>query len=332
MAVIFFDGFDGYTTADIPKRWTMAGTQAVVGSVYARSPSGQGLFQGGSSTLVAKSFGTNYTQGIVGFAWSKTATTSATIFAILDGITEQISVRTNASGVLTVTRNATVLATGTTVLSANTWYYIELSFTISNAAGVVELKLNGVAEIASTTALDTTNTANVYWNGVSIPANVSAQYDDVYVLDPTTGSNTAFLGPVRCALELPAGPGTTTAWSPNGGTNYGCVSEPYEDGDGSFNQSSTANQIDTFAMQDPPASAGTVFAVQTLITARQDAGAARTIAPVLRPSATDRVGATVSLSTTYQILTQIHDVSPETSAAWTLAEVASTEVGYKLIS
>jgi hypothetical protein len=53
---------------------------------------------------------------------------------------------------------------------------------------------------------------------------------------------------------------------------------------------------------------------------------------VLRPAATDRVGTTVALSTTYQMLTEIKDLNPEDSAAWATTDVASLEVGYKLIS
>lgn len=339
MAVIFMDGFDHYTTADRFKRWTAGGGSeaSIIGSAYARSPSGQGLTLAvASNAQLYRSFGSNYTAGLLGFAFYNTGTYVSRILAvILDGTTEQCSIRTNASSVLTVTQAATVKATGSTVLSQNTWYYIEFKYTIHQSTGIAQIKLNGAAEIASTANLDLTGTANNYWNGIqlrdgSVPT--VAYFDDLYLLDTTTGDNVDFLGPVRVVALAPAAPGTTTAWTPNGGTNYGCVSEAYQDGDSSFNQSSTANQIDTFVMQDLPAAAGSVYAVQSILTARQDAGAARTIAPVLRPAATDRVGTTVALSTTYQMLTQIYDLNPEDTAAWATTDVASLEVGYKLIS
>ena len=341
MAVIFMDGFDTYISGDWLKRWTTNGTgnsAVVISPIYANGPGGQGvLITGGNNPVPTKSFGANYAQGIIGFAFQVTGMASKVLFTVMDGVTEQCSIRINGSNVLTVNQGATVKATGSTALSASTWYYVEFKFTVHGSSGVAQVKLNGSAEIASTGSLDLTGTANNYWNGISLggasgTGPSTLQLDDFYVIDPTTGSNTDFLGPVRCVPLAPAGPGNSASWSANGGTNYGCVSEPYQDGDLSFNQSSTADQIDTFVMQDLPASSGSVFAVQTLLTARQDAGAARTIAPVLRPVSTDRIGTTVALSTSYQILTEIYDLNPEDSAAWAPADVAGMEVGYKLIS
>lgn len=340
MAVIFMDGFDHYATADLLKRWTSnLNPQVAVGPTFARSPSGQGISVPNiGNPSPKKTFGANYTAGLLGFAFqgSGAAFASRTICQIWDGSTEQCSLKLNASSVLTVYQGSTVKATGTTVLSQSTWYYVEFKFTIHQSTGIAQVKLNGAAEIASTGSLDLTGTANNYFNGIGLSGDnvgITVFYvDDLYLLDTTTGDNTDFLGPVRVVALAPATLGTTTAWTPNGGTNYGCVSEAYQDGDTSFNQSSTANQIDTFVMQDLPADAGSVYAVQSIITARQDAGAARTIAPVLRPAATDRVGTTVSLSTSYQMLTEIKDLNPEDSAAWATTDVASLEVGYKLIS
>lgn len=338
MTVLFCDGFDWYTTADLLKRYTSVGN-ATVGATAARAPGGQGLVAtaGGGGIACYKSFGSNYTSGCVGFAIFSAATlANRMLFQILDSTTEQISVRTNGSSVLTVTRNGTVLATGSTVLSTSTWYFIELKFTINASSGVVEVKLNGASEIASTSSLNTRNTANTQWNGFQIGStgnnNWGQLYDDVYVLNTGSSPNNDFLGPVRVVALAPSGNGATTDWTPNGGTNFGSVSESYEDGDTTFNQSATANQVDTFTMQDLPVSAGSVYAVTHHMVARQDAGAARTIAPVLRPASTDRVGTSVVLSSSYQFLSQVYDTSPETSSAWDVAGVNSLEAGYKLIS
>jgi len=345
MAVIFMDGFDSYTggfaggvfTGDMGKRWTSCASnvQVSVAPAYARVAGGQGIAISANNGALSKTFGVNYTGLLLGVAFRKTSGTvaSATILSFFDGSTEQCSLRTNTSSVITVNQGGTVKATGSTVLSTNVWYYLEFKVTIHQSTGIAQVKLNGAAEIASTGSLDLTGTANNYANGFGLHNyGTQQEFDDVYLLDTTAGTNTDFLGPVRAITLLPAAPGTTTAWTPNGGTNYGCVSEPYQDGDTSFNQSSTANQIDTFVTSDLPSATGSVYAVQTILTARQDAGAARTIAPVLRPAATDRVGTTVALSTTYQLLTQIYDLNPEDSAAWATTDVAGLEIGYKLIS
>lgn len=349
MACIFMDGFDYYVgaatsgatfTGDLGKRWTFstAGLTATVGPGFGRQPAGQGVsvFAGAATRYLGKTFGTNYTgEGIVGCAiYFPTAPVAQVILAVLDGTSEQITVRLNASSVLTINQGTTVHATGSTVLSSGVWYYIELKFTCHNSTGAVELHLNGAAEIASATNKDTTGTANNYWNGIGLVGSVATvYYDDVYVLNTAAGANTTYLGAIRCVALYPAAAGNYAQWAPNGGTNMGCASEAYEDGDSSFNQSSTANNIDTFIAQDLPASAGSVLAVQPIIVARRDAGAARTIAPLLRISGSDYPGATQSLTTSYLFLTEIMDLQPVGGTpAWDIATVNAMEAGYKLIS
>jgi hypothetical protein len=336
MAVIFMDGFDWYATADLFKRWTNYSGITVwsVSAASARAASGQGLLMSAGSGYVYKSFGANYVSGLLGFAVQLPVTTaSVQIATIFDGTTEQCSIRTNASSVITVNQGTTVKATGSTVISSATWYYIEFKFTINGSTGVAQVKLNGAAEIASTGSLDLTGTANNYWNGIALNRpNISTQFDDVYLLDTTTGSNTDFLGPVQVVARYPDGNGNASSWTPNGGSNMGCVSEPYEDGHTSFVQSATANQIDTYTMQNLPAAAGSVYALAQHTVAAQDGGAARTIAPVYRISGTDYVGTNVNTSASYQFLSEVKDVSPATSAAWTVAEVDGLESGFKLIA
>lgn len=340
MAVIFMDGFDWYTTADIGKRWTQTSAGCYVGPAVARLPSGQGFGNGGASAASwggvsqYRSFGSNYTQGVLGFAVYGASSMSSKVFVLIgDGTSEQISIRTNSSSVPIVSRSGTTLATGTTVLVTGTWYYFELKYTINASTGVIELHLNGSTEISSTGSLNTRSTGNTQWNSIAIQNTNNGgadRYDDFYVIDSSTGSNTTFLGPVQVVARYPNAPGNYAQWSPNGGTNYGSVSEPFEDGDVSFNQSSTANQIDSFAMQDLPASSGSVFATQAHIIARTTG--VNTIAPLWRISSTDYAGTAQTLSSTYQDITQIYDVSPATSSAWTASEVAGAEFGYKLIS
>jgi hypothetical protein len=336
------DGFDYYVTADISKRWTTNSVWAV-SPLAARQPSGQGITASGAA-LVTKTFGANYTAGCIGWAWQNTAggnNAARTFMTVLDGASEQISVRTNSSGVLVVNRGATLLATGTTVLSINVWYYIELKFSIHASAGTVLMQLNGATETltyvtGTSTTQNTKATANVQWNGFQFNqpgSGITYNIDDVYVLDTSTGTNTTFLGPVRVVASYPAANGTHADWTPNGGSNMGSVSEQYEDGDASFNASATANQIDTFELQDLPVASGSVLAVSPHYVIRQDAGAARTFAPVLRIGGSDYVGSTQGLSSSYQNLGQIYDLQPVGGTpAWDVSTVNAMESGYKLIS
>jgi hypothetical protein len=112
--------------------------------------------------------------------------------------------------------------------------------------------------------------------------------------------------------------------------NFANTNEPTFDGDNSFNQSSTPNQIDTFIFDNVPT--GTISAVQHVLMARQDGGAQRQIAPLQRRAGTDTPGATFNPAGTYAALLNPQDVDPATSSAWTVDNFNATEFGYKLIS
>lgn len=339
MTLILMDGFDTYDTGDFALHWTSGASMAIIGTSPVRALSRRSLYLSGANVSPAiASFGTDYVQGVIGFGFyfTNSAASRNAIARILDGTSEQISIRTNSSSVLIVSRSGTTLATGSTVLTSNTWYYIELKFTIgTGTAGAIELKLNGASEIAATSSLNTRATSNTLWNGLGLvtqnQAGTAGYYDDVYALDPTSGTNTDFLGPVSIIALAPSAAGNAAAWTPSSGTNHGAVSETAQDGDTTFNQSSTANQIDTFAYQNLPIAAGSVYAVQHVLVAKHDGGA-RSIAPVCRQSSTDYVGTTRAVSSTYAPYKEIREVDPATSSAWTVSGVNSAEFGYKLIS
>ena len=349
MAVIFCDGFDwwsgghsgGSFSGSMAKRWTAptnTATSGGSGGAYARQ-GGQGYYinRDNNDGGFYRSFGANYASGLVGFAYkADNAQANRTFFQILDGTSEQISIRTNGSSVPIISRSGTTLATGSTVLSTGTWYYFELKFTINNSTGVVELKLNGTSEIASTSSLNTRSTGNNYFNGIApyMSGNNGNRnyFDDIYVLDTSTGSNTTFLGPVQVVGLNPAANGNYAQWTPNGGSNVGSAGDLFEDGDTSFNQSSTANQIDTYVLKDLPAAAGSVYAVAHHTVARQDGGSARTMRPKYRIGGSDYNGSNFNTGGSYAANTEYKDVSPATSSAWTVSEVNGMETGYELVS
>lgn len=354
MTMVHCDGFDaGAALSTVASGGALAGYllqdytgllggvanfSAVLDSdVFAPGGSRQALrvTQNSNNGGIYKALGITATTGVVGFAFrtNQATTTARSIYVVLDGTSEQISVRLNTSGQLTVSRAGTLLATGTTALTTNTWYYIELKFTINNTTGVVELMLDGVTEIASTTGLNTRATANTQWTGFALWSatnnNSSHYYDDIYVLNAGSGSNT-FLGPVSIPLLTVAGNGASADWSPNGGSNSGSVLT--DDGDTTFNESSTPGDVDTFAMTDLPAAAGSVFALRPRIVAKRDAGAARTVRPVFRIGGVDYTGTTKAVGTSATVVGEPVEVSPATTSAWTISEVNGLEAGYELVS
>jgi hypothetical protein len=231
-----------------------------------------------------------------------------------------------------VARNSggTVIATGTTALIANAWNYIEVKLFVNGASGTVEVHLNGVTEIASTTGnFGSTNIDTIGINQTT--SNSNTDYDDMYVLD-TTGSSprNTFLGDVRVETIYPTGAGAHTQWTPDSGANWARVSEAQADGDTSYVADGTPNDLDSYVFGDIDGGA-TVYGIQTNLYARKDDAATRQIANLIRQASTDYIGSTVTLSSTYAFFSQLYNQDP-TAADWTATSVNADEFGIKEIA
>lgn len=272
---------------------------------------------------------------IAGFALRASAWTSTTdMFFIRAGATNAVRFSLNGSNIIQIRNSGgTVVATGTTPLLTNTWYYIEIKAFQSGASGTVEVKLNGVSEIASTTAnIGSTNLDSVGIIGVS---GNTTDFDDIYVVD-TTGAapRNTFLGDVRVVTVMPNADGAHAQWTPSSGANhFDRVNEltgTFPDGDTTYVSDSTPGHYDTFVVDDVDAGA-TVLAVQTNLYARKDDAATRQIAPVVRQSSTDHDGTTVTLGSTYQFQTQVWN-QDGAGSDWTASSVNAAEFGVKEVA
>ena len=331
MAVVLIEGFDHLTAAEV----TAKGWSAVASAMAAGRVEGQSRQANSSGTSRSKLLPSTYSTLICGIRFPIHGDAAvSTFFSIQAGATLTLQLQLDASGHLVVKNSGgTTIATGTTVLLTGVWYYIETKLVVGTS-GTVEVHLNGVAEITSTTGnFGTTNvdTINVKGNGSGTGATASL-FDDLYCVD-TSGSSprNTFLGDVRVETIYPTADGAHTAWTPNSGTtHFSRVDEAQADGDTTYVSDSTPGDLDTYVMGDID-TAATVFGVQTNLYARKDDANTRQIAPVVRQSGSDNVGATVTLSSTYVDYTQIYNQDP-TAADWTPTTVNADEFGVKEIS
>ena len=350
MALIFGDSFDHYSRDDILKKWTSTtGTTIATGSClpepYGLTPHAYCLYARDAKYL-DKVLVTALATFVAGFWYKSDSVTAAQIiFTGQDSATPaniHVSLRSDATGHLTFCRDATVLATSTNTLSTNTWYHIEIKATIGDAPnGAYEVRVDGSPTnwIAAATGADTRNSGNAtigavrLYGGTNIAAPGSHLFQDFYLLDTTGAQASDFLGPSRFAVLRPVSAGNSAEWAGNPhADNFVNVSEYLADGDTSFNEDTTAGHVDTFGLSDVPA--GTIHAIQHVIMARKDAGAARTIRPITRIGGTDYAGTTVSLSAGYVFLTEPVMFSPATGGATAFddAELDGAEGGYELVS
>jgi hypothetical protein len=351
MALEFFTGFDHYATADllsgVTPRWNSY-LSATIQSSVVRSGS-SALNVGSSISYIHKMGLSNATTRILGFAFRHAGSLAETrcIAALSDGSPAtagncQVGIRLQTTGAIGVYRgvspggaSGTQLGSNSTnLLSANTWYYIELVVTHSNTVGTVDVYVNGTTSgWISLTGQDTMETANAYSNafGFACSSNSVNQYfDDVYTVSGSGGTHTTRLGDVKCvAVNASTGDGAVAQFTPSTGTDNGAmVDEATPDGATTYNESTVVSNIDTYAFPAIGAS-GTIYGCQIHDwVAKTDAGTcdAQTVA---RISATNYFGTQTGVSTSYGYLSHLYETSPATASAWTASEIDGAEFGVK---
>jgi hypothetical protein len=353
MALVFCDGFDHYATSDLGKKWTSWTGTGTAGDYdinygYARAPGGMGIrrltnIQAGR--LMYKTLSSTHTSFIYGmsimFSAAVPTSTTGPFMAVWDSssgvsTTYQLCLRGDAGGHLVLAAPVgTILATSSNTFSSGVWYHIELKATINNTTGTYEVRVNGSSTgwIPAATGKNTRGqSANNYIDtlGIGDGAAAGANIDDLYFLSSASPNND-FLGPVKIMTAYPSGAGNYAQWTGNFASNFTNVQELTGDSDSTFNQSATANQIDTFNFDDMPT--GTIIATQDVMMARQDAGAARVVRTKYRSGGgTDYNGTSYNMAGSYQFHLDPRDVDPATGSAYTVSNFNAEERGYELVS
>lgn len=333
----FIDGADHFDTAKITTKWTNALNATVLPS--------SGRFGGGairvndvSNGLLLKTLD-NQATWIVGFAFytGSFPSTNTIILKVLDAGVVQVDVRLNADGTLSVTRNGTALAGGTSTvaLNTNTWHYVEFKVTIAASIGAntCQIRVDNEVVVNVTTGQNTQNTANATANAISLHGSVSnATFDDIYICDASGGVCNDFVGDSRIVTLLPNGAGDSTQWTVvNAGNNWSAQANNPSLGDGQYVYSATPGQVDLYNLQDPTLS-GPIKGIQASVYSRKDDAGTRTIATAIKTGGVSFFGTTRSLSTSYLYYSTIYELNPDTVLAWTGANLIALQAGIKLIA
>lgn len=241
---------------------------------------------------------------------------------------------------------------GTTVISADTWYRIEVRQLISDTVGEHELRLylgdsTSALDTLSLTSQDTlpTNVASfLYGKGATGAAGEIYSFDDIAINDTTGTFQTSWCGPGKIVLLEPD-TDDTVAWTDATGTGTGNAGEVDElpgapDDDTSYVTSSTANQEDRYNLTAMPAevtSDATINVVDVYARIRGENTTSTRQCRVLLwdEAAAQTNGPTTALndSTAYAVMsTADHLVFDAATAATTKADVDSFDAGAEPIT
>ena len=344
MSLIFTAGFDDRLSS----KWTQfEGTYVTTGR------NGDGMLTSTGNTYHAWANADQHATIVVGFALNIAGQEGEVLLHLgSEGITTLITnaVRPTVTHI-TISRTSTgqlVARRGTesgTVLwttSANTivpgvWAYIELKVTLSDTVGVCDLQVNGSS--LATFSGDTKNagTSTVLESLVLTPnLPVQQTFDDLYVCNGAGSVNNNFLGDVVIETLYPNGNGNSSQLLGSDGNstdNYLLVDEPGTPSTSDFVGSPTVGQKDTYAFTNL-VKVGSVFGVVAHAFAHKtDAGSVngRILA---RPTSTDFAGPNfspaVGTAASANGTKTTWELNPQTTAAWTTAEVNASEFGIEV--
>ena len=344
MALLFVDGFDHYVTADISKKYNSTSSSPAISAGNGRRGTA-GIAAFTTNTGVIKNF-TASSSWVMGCSLKvgalPSATNWATIFALFDAGNRQCELRVNPDGTLQVTRFNVAVTGGTSVatLSVGTTYYIEWKVTIANsiAANSCKVRVDGVDVITVTAGQDLQDTGNSTANQLrlgnvnsSASMGSSTYADDFYVCDQTGSVNNDFLGDVRVDTLLPNGEGNHLDFTPSTGTSHYQLVDESSPNTTDYNESGTAGQRDSYAMQDLSTSSGAIKGVQVLGAILKDDAGARSIKVGVRAGGTTTVGSSQTLATTQAYYSAVHETNPTTATTWTEAGVNGAEAAFETV-
>lgn len=230
------------------------------------------------------------------------------------------------------TISSTVIATSSENYSINQWFYFEVEYTPgSNPNGRVIIRKNGNTIIDFTG--DTRSTTSIVKSDAIIiaggySAGPTVYWDDIYINDSTGAQNNAFMGDVEVKLLSPNGNGSHSQFVGSDGNstdNYDLINDTtYTD----YVESSTVGAKDSYLLDN--VSNVNVHAVQSVVRGAQAGGGMAAIKPFVRISGVDYLGATQYLGQ-QTVSTNIYELNPATSTAWTDNDVNGTEVGVEVV-
>lgn len=344
MAIQVIDGFDLYNgvgaNTGVQAKWINNGTFSMVAGRFGGQAFriGTGASNSGSQRI----WPSNYAEFTVGIAVRyyvfPTVTNSAGHIIFMDSTSTQCGITVNTSGAVeirrftTLTTSTTLATSANSVISANTWHYIEMETVINDTTGSMNVYVDGVLAV-SVSGADTKTSANNYANRISIgnsqgntAAAGSIDFDDYYLTDSATR-----LGERRVETLMPNADTAQKDFTRSAGSdNFALVDEALSNGDTDYVQGSTVGNLDRYTHAGFSVPPTAISAVQLTSFALKTDANSRSIALHARSGATDSDGPNYALAASYGKFDRILETDPATSTAWTPTGVNSLQFGPKV--
>ncbi len=256
---------------------------------------------------------------------TKPAANDELIYRHSDAAASQWEIRLNSAGNLALYQDTTNYATGTTVLSANTWYRID--YNTNNTANTQEVKIDGAAADMSAARSMSNNLIQV---AIGKLQNRNGNTVD-FIYDDWCLDDAAYPGAGVALMGHPIGAGSASAWTlGTGGKTFAEVDEVTPSAADYIRAAATDDNLDhTFDMATYATigAVGSIGAVKSLVQAlTASISGASTVAHRILPADTPELTA-LELTVAAQMLARVDATDPVDQQAWTRVKFNLSEVG-----
>lgn len=246
-----------------------------------------------------------------------------------NGTNNQMSIYTGTS---------TQVATLNKRFDVSTWYLIEWHLNIADS-GTSEVKVDSILD--TTFSGDTKPGSDTTVDTMTFACGSSqAHYIDDIAINNTSNTDglndTSWCGPGKVELLIPTGEGYTNQWSVSAGTtHFSLVDDIPPNGDTDYIYSSTANQIDAFALTDYVGDGKTIVRIWPEVRAYDQGASAGVVSLGFRTTEGTNYFSTTNstLGGTYSAYKgDFYKTNPATSTTWQDADLDALQFVIKEIS
>lgn len=228
--------------------------------------------------------------------------------------------------------NTQIAASAGPVLVAGAYNHIEMKVFFDNAAGTVEVRVNGSVIAIDADTLDTLNSGTdcqqiSFVNRWPNDSEGTPFYmKDLVIWDDQGSHNTDFLGTVSVVSLFPDAD-VSFNWTPSTGTTgFNLIDEaPPNDAD-YIEAADPPPAASVFSLSDLPDDVTSVRGLFTVVRARKTDGGDGNLQVGLISAGDTDLGADRPLTTAFTFWTDLSETSPDTGVAWTPVEVDAADI------
>jgi hypothetical protein len=343
MALLWVDGFEGYSQVDGQQIYQELGRRYSIGGVYIRAQN-DGRFGGWSACVaynnvtwfMTPSLTTDDTF-IVCFAvkWLSSIGTDRFCEMWSDG-TRGMGIRVLSTGEVDIYRGTTFIERSTlSPIKIGKWHWIEFKVVCDNSAGSYEVKVDGVT-VLSASGVDTQQNLayhdQVIFRGTGSNSSNTPRIDDLFIMDGTGGSYNDFIGQRRVLAITPNADTADVDWTVSGGSDhYALVDDLDPDDDTNYVEDSVTDEEDIWEYSDISAFDGSVDALSLITGVRITDASPYDLKTVVKSGGTkyDSSAETIGNSD-YAMKDRLMVTDPDTGSAWTQNGINNVEMGVKV--